>query len=1305
MSIYPQAATNGRQYLTSSPTVPSPSSTTYLLKTESTATTHKLFNTTSTLLRTITISGMQIVIDAAQDDNHLFQEFNGARDVEAMTLVADEVIINSPWALPGTNITIYARALTFGTSGKIITTPVQWTTAAAPSDGTKNGADGQKGQAAGTVTLSVKQLNTGSGNAVRFDLTGADGQEPGAGIPGTEGHTAEVWDFSTYYARPDSTEGGQDTSKDDPRSSASMSDLVNQSEINKLKKTYTSHNIVYAEIDNNSFGGADARNLGGYGRDVPDNNLPGDGQSPQWVAGMPGVGGNGGNLHTTILPNSGSYKLDHGLTAQPKTTAGGKAGTPQHWAKLYIYDQDAIPHNYIWYDKKSGTRITGHGTTHAGPDILGQIQHNTGTTGKVSKITGLANQWLHPLLLQTVCHYVDDVFLSGDRELTATILATYLTALDQAAPTNLAWQLPFDNSRSRLATLQHRLDSNLDYFQNPAGWTPLLSLQANMTLYEDEVEDALRVLFLAYWMDHQAKNTQEAVNAIDNAIDKLDDVRTTALKRLSTANNTTIPNLESSINNIQLQLPAIQKELENVYNTLTAQAVGDVQAEHTIKFLLKTASAICMVIPAGQPVLGLVGGGVDVLSNIDFKADPPDFKTTGKALNDIFKDYSKKLAKGKNVKDTAKDLETTAKTTVKDAAGKAPDPAKAKSKAATLNTMSKQIGPALNELCSGLAALRAPESEINARLAELETQSVEYQGLVTKIRQLNEDKKRAAHLLTSALQQVADAESIITHSLLATDALYAQRAQTLDLLDHEALLYTRSMGQAAMRQLIQYQYYLLKSYEYQVLEPYDGVDYGMADLFAKCDTLLSQSTDGQLTVQQFQTLTPIFENTLVGITRDLVSKFQTGSFGVRSTRLTDTFKLAKAADQPAATATTGGESIFNVFNFMDAGIILPSMQAGRVADIQITCLKTRSQPDVNNQLTIRFTHSDDGTLRGNGQLFAFRTMPAENDPSLGVANKSWGATVTFDASGTPTISNCPGVSTINQIQPSPDSALLLEHLLNDPQISGQGQELLNYKPPAWANIVITTESTGPTIDVTEVTFTYVLEYADVPDSESTLEVRGPVGQHPLIFCRATNPRAHSDLNGQTDGAALLLRMYPLATEVEVMPYGYLGSQMFAEWQDKDGNTVSTDLGLTLGLDTDPNHSRGDRILQCVYGPASYREPLAPVNVEKWARALGDSLKDASGAVVKSKNWVPGFTVRYAISFVDAQGQETKLGPWSRWYQSADHQCAIVQDIPVDPTHTAVKRRLYRQFHPSAAPSMIFEIPDNDQWEVYTDLNP
>ena len=115
---------------------------------------------------------------------------------------------------------------------------------------------------------------------------------------------------------------------------------------------------------------------------------------------------------------------------------------------------------------------------------------------------------------------------------------------------------------------------------------------------------------------------------------------------------------------------------------------------------------------------------------------------------------------------------------------------------------------------------------------------------------------------------------------------------------------------------------------------------------------------------------------------------------------------------------------------------------------------------------------------------------------------------------------------------------------------------------------------------------------------------------------------------------------------------------------------------------------------------------------------------ATGSPVSgSQNWVSGFKVRYAVSFYTA-GEETPMGPWWRptnypgsdsdgYYPgdgNSDWAFPMLISIPVDSTHTATGRRIYRQFYDAASDGWfgtiqrVGEISDNER-RIFSDQLP
>src|SRR6185295_9447456 len=74
-----------------------------------------------------------------------------------------------------------------------------------------------------------------------------------------------------------------------------------------------------------------------------------------------------------------------------------------------------------------------------------------------------------------------------------------------------------------IETLLHRIDANLDYFGNPVTWVPMLSFEANLSAFQEEVDRAIPILYLAHWVQVAAQKATDTREAAIAAKGKLSD--------------------------------------------------------------------------------------------------------------------------------------------------------------------------------------------------------------------------------------------------------------------------------------------------------------------------------------------------------------------------------------------------------------------------------------------------------------------------------------------------------------------------------------------------------------------------------------------------------------------------------------------------------------------------------------------------------------------------------------------------------------------------------------------------------------
>ena len=147
----------------------------------------------------------------------------------------------------------------------------------------------------------------------------------------------------------------------------------------------------------------------------------------------------------------------------------------------------------------------------------------------------------------------------------------------------------------------------------------MLSFEANKAAYETEINRAIRVMYLAYWIGNVGANLQAKVNALgaakDNTISEIEDSKV----KYSEA-TARIPMLEAESAALTVDEQRRLEDLKWLEKRLEARAQANVEDRHRVpewKKSLGVAAAICKVVPVYQPALAAVGTGLDAVANYD----------------------------------------------------------------------------------------------------------------------------------------------------------------------------------------------------------------------------------------------------------------------------------------------------------------------------------------------------------------------------------------------------------------------------------------------------------------------------------------------------------------------------------------------------------------------------------------------------------------------------------------------------------------------------------------------------------------
>ena len=1054
----------------------------------------------------VTLSGVTVVLENSSAQPS-FARLNGRPDLRYLDIVADEVIVRSPLALPGTKVTIHARSLRFEKAGRIDTTP--------PGIGlrsTKSAA--QKGSPAGSVYLYVKTLEA-PGNDKRIVANGGDGQPAQLGKKGADGRSLTPWNGKA-------------------RTKTSLGVAADFDWTDDMKGKTDGYTVVHASIwcyfTNNS--GRKERNdrADFFEGDYP----PGNGQPPELMPGTPGAGGAGGNVYSRfqdmLAPRTEQNAGKGGAPAD--RVPASLPGNPVKACSVYAYYDKGT----IWNSKyeKQPFEINRKNVAQGYPAVDGPAAPPADPAGRQLPLE-IATEaaWLHPLNLQAFTGYLRDAYRAGQASTVRALAGEYVAALEtldgflaKAAATRPGFdvgvsQLPveFLPVEAELRALVAQIDSPFDYFGYPAGWTPVLSFQSNYAAFDRETRDAIARLYLSYWIEHNQATTEARAKAIQTTLEQLKKETAAAIEAYNGADGELVA-LEADYGRLCQRIQQIVHDAEGIEADIQRNTKGDLEMEKFLRAAGKLIGGVAQVIPVGQPALAAFGKGVTALADLDVDQPWDAVKKIGSSVWDTklvqdklvpkVKAGAKKLLELKSDEDEAKD-----------------DFDKEVEKKELGNKVKKHIKEqteAKEQISAALGAFAVSEDELEAAVEKALAKCPEYLKLKKDLEKLNQDKAAFAEKLLGIARKLDEASTVVVNNRLTEIELRGALATAAKNLTPEGLRYTRAMGQRALERLQRYEYYFVKSYVYLWLETLPNFDANSEYMFKELQRVVQPKGEAVLSGEQFERLGVVFRENLKTVADRLLTYYNTTVPSNTAAKSKFTLELS---DKHLAALNGPGKSA--VIDPMAEGKLHLSLENVRIYDIRIVDAKPINPPSTAVDVRLRVKHGDESTLRRNGKLYLFRNT-----------ERRWGTLV----------SSVGDKITLSAEKPDPMDDSLIRTLLNLPA----SPKTLRSRPSAWSTLVIERELMDMVSDyaATFSAVTIEVQYTaqDVDPNHVSVFVSVPSPLEPEIGC------SQKDLNDRGNGTGRFMRTYHKATgSVTLTAPADYGDSVFVGWRSR---------GLTSG---------------------------------------------------------------------------------------------------------------------------------------------
>ncbi|UCG49377.1 MAG: hypothetical protein JSU94_06260 [Phycisphaerales bacterium] len=1053
------------------------------------------------------IMGSTVVIEDGHE-NGLYDDLNGRFDINSVEIKAEVVIVRSSLQLPQTDVFIDARMLSFeGPDANIITTPKELLHRPGVSVDANDGLD------AGDISLNIGSF-AASEPGVRLDVTGGAGQPGGYGVHGIDGRDL-AWRFHTL---PVPCKG-----------------------------------VVYIPFPTGyecTYWVAYTRPLLCVGWTLDQTcgtkEWPTDGTSPE-PCGKPGDGGRGGVVTSTV--DAAAYvRISGGSPGAPPTPT-----SPPY--NEYRGSSDGKPLKAMHVKTKCHSCGSGkvdvdvfaihEGRTYPAQPIKYGASGPAGAYVTAGPAGGHPFAWLTPVVMNKFLSQAANDYLNYKIEPARTRLADLRYDME-AYMADPAWaavdaneQLELHKVYNETQRLLYQIENNLDYFGYPAGWVPMLSFEVTTGMFDDEIDRAIDMLYLAYWIQDIDTSAAQKENSLEKLQAKLQEEIDKTIEAYDEA-NTRLPGLKNRAAQLHMEIDYVAADLETLENDLEDQARHALR-EPWWRTGLKLAAKTSQMIPLLEPA---VGGVLNFAAEFD-PDDPWGTILAGAQLGDTL--VNEEI-------DSAATLIGLAGAAAKGDAG-----AGAKAIAGQVTQLKFDLTGGLEQMEQILRNREAPADEIQAELERLAANSTEFQGVLKELEALNLRKGEFARELSDTMLEVSGLSDRLVEALLEMDTLREDLASSA-MLDPQAVMYLQNVERRATERLLKYHYYMAKAYEYRMVTPYEGT-MNLDDLVAEIKGFEPNATGEVILPDQFATIKGVYTDAVATVAQSIYDHY------IRHTPEKSAAVRFSLTPEELAALNDGRTVRLNLIDLPE--VELPADREGlRIYDFSIVDIETLpvgGPYEPSAQLDVTIEHSGLSKLVRDGQTYQFVHRPGKTlDPI------EW------------TFQHFPYDADTIPIRPSKAHQSLLESLLDDAAASDM---LLYSRPGAWADLVLSMRiynNAGKDIDLSKLRLQLAYDYT--ARTEDLAEIHLMVSQaslgdfnepaasqadfQPYFVCDTT------DRNGRQDARGQARRVYVRSTlePVSFTAQKRYGGWKFNKWTDRHGDDLPggphTDRTITVLPDTD-----------------------------------------------------------------------------------------------------------------------------------------
>lgn len=734
--------------------------------------------------------------------------------------------------------------------------------------------------------------------------------------------------------------------------------------------------------------------------------------------------------------------------------------------------------------------------------------------------------WLHPNWLKNTLRTLKNQLMEGENtDFVLERLEFYRSAIGDNKDKPNFWPNDPEIKQSLIqlytdmSNIINRYKAGLDYFGNPAGWVPLVSLEISSAMFDQEIDYALNAMYLSYWVQHNFENLSDQHSAIQDALEsnsKEVSSLTSEFNALSSAATIAARKFES----LTVESNELKLEINDLHQELIKRAEKEIKDEEKRRkkfgFFKSAASfmgSVCSAIPL--PATQIIGAGLTGVSEINLD-DPLSLDNLTVALGattNAVNSYSS-FAKQNSVAMQGIQDQTSGLSSIGSGLQIATE----------ISTAAGPLVSGFNEISEASKSAGVPNSKVQARLQKLMSESPEFKNVQSRLTAVLNKRQEIYANLVQMNDRITEINTEIPNLTLAINQFAVELAKPAMDLDPSTVEFVKDMEQRATERLVRYQYYMAKAYEYRVLKQYPG-DFGMENIVNKIAAMGEGSQSAVLTPDQFDVLKIIYQEQLKVITDRIYSDFTANGAsertGVRYLEITPTdLEYLNNGEQIALNLYNSGSFRFS-----------SDEQDIRIVDIDIDSYEYFDGTTDVETFKLNIEHSGISKFQLNDNVYTFNHYSVDNTSRI-----KWIYTF-YPKLGKEPLSN----------KPSAASSSLLSSL-----VEGGSDDLMQFsRPSAWADLYFNMDVDNKPLQklILKVTFDYT--NPDMNNSYAPVSfLSEPAELSPTIL------PMQKDINGRQLGIGEIYRFYNLSDSVS-----FKIASSFGEWQAKcilngNGDTVS-----------------------------------------------------------------------------------------------------------------------------------------------------